>query len=118
MKIKKSEHNHLDGFTELVRAATPVKNTGSVYVINKAYWAGEHTFHHCSDKAKGERGKFDGLWAVDIYTRKGIDPIKHSKRVLIWAKNKTEAISEAERFVDEGITVLVTHIRPLEDKLS
>jgi len=37
--------------------------------------------------------------------------------VFIWAKNKTEATSEAERFVDEGITVLVTHIRPLEDKL-
>jgi hypothetical protein len=116
MKIKKSENN-LEGFTELVRAATPVKNTGSVYVINKAYWAGEHTFTHCSNKVKGKRGSLDELWAVDVYTRKGIDPIKHSKRVFIWAKNKTEATNEAERFVDEGITVLVTHIRPLEDKL-
>jgi hypothetical protein len=113
MNIRKSSENDLNGFAELVRSG----QGGSVHVLNKPYWAGEHTFTHCANQVQNERGKFCDLWAVDIYTRKGIDPIKHSKRVFIWADSETGAVNEATRFADEGITVLVTHIKPLEDRL-
>jgi hypothetical protein len=113
MNIRKSSKNNLSGFAELVRSG----HRGSVHVLSKAYWAGEHTFTHCANQAENDRGHLSDLWVVDIYTRKGIDPIKHSKRVFIWANNEKSAINEANRFADEGITVLVTHIKPLEDKL-
>ena len=113
MNIRKSSKNNLSEFAELVRLG----EGGSVHVLNKPYWAGEHTFTHCANQTQNERGGSCDLWAVDIYTRKGIDPIKHSKRVFIWADSEAIAISEANRFADEGITVLVTHIKPLEDKL-
>ena len=90
---------------------------GSIYVLDKPYWAGEHTFHHCSNMADNVRGLGMDLWSVDIYTRSGIDPIKHSKRTYIWATDEKAAAREAMRYANEGITVLLTHMLPLEDKL-
>lgn len=116
MKIKKNE-NKLDGYGELVRSGINTKNIGDIYILDKFYWAGEHTFTHCASQAENERGRLSDLWAVDIYTRKGIDPIKHSERVFIWANNEVDASREAIRFADESLTVLITHIKPLEDRL-
>ena len=90
---------------------------GSVYILDKPYWAGEHTFHHCSDMAKNSRRSGDRLWSIDVYTREGINPISHDDRKYIWANDEKSAARQAMKYAGENKTVLLTYFSPLEDKL-
>ena len=93
-------------------------NDGVVYAVDSPYWAGEHTFTHYSMATDNEKGKFSDLWAVDIYNRKGINPLQHYKRAYIWAgPNAESAAEEASPYIDQGAKVMITHIVPLDDRL-
>ena len=90
---------------------------GSVYILDKPYWAGEHTFHHCASLAKNTPHSGSQLWSIDVYTREGIKPISHDARKYIWAESEKGAARQAMKYAGEDKTVLLTYFKPLEDKL-
>lgn len=99
---------------------------GSVYVVETPYWAGEHSFTHHANSTINARFEysdhvhepFTDLWAIDIYTRSGLNPLKHNERHYIWADADPESAARiAMQFVNDNVKVLITHIVPLNDRL-
>ena len=91
---------------------------GNIHIVDAPYWAGEHSFTHYANQCSNERNNYTDLWAVDIYRRSGLDPLKHYERHYIWADaDEASAAREAMRFANNETKVLLTHIVPLNDRL-
>lgn len=93
-------------------------SSGPVYVVDASYWAGEHSFTHYANATENVRGNHTDLWAIDLYDRKGLNPLMHYKRLYIWADSNNESAAKvASRYINDHTKVLITHIVPLNDRL-
>jgi hypothetical protein len=90
---------------------------GKAFIIDTPYWAGEHSFDYYGSITINQRGKFNELWAVDMYKRSGLGPLKHEVRTYVWAgSNSSSAIDQVIDIIKDDMKIVLTHIVPLDDR--
>lgn len=91
---------------------------GKIFVIDTPYWAGEHSFDHYGSMTINDRESFSELWAVDVYSRSKMSPLKHEARTYVWADQNPDSV--IDQVIDmaekKNNRIVLTHIVPLEDR--